>query len=82
MAKAKKAPANGVDFERSMNELEQLVVGLEQGEMSLEQSLEAFERGIQLTRECRDALAQAEQKVEILVGKGADESMEPFERDA
>ncbi|HEY5807140.1 MAG TPA: exodeoxyribonuclease VII small subunit [Povalibacter sp.] len=59
------------DFEASLAELEAIVEKLEQGELSLEDSLLQFERGIQLTRVCQTALSQAEQKVEILLRKTA-----------
>lgn len=55
------------DFEKSLNELETLVRDLEQGDLPLEKSLAAFERGVRLTRECQQALRQAEQRVEQLV---------------
>ncbi|WP_298449676.1 exodeoxyribonuclease VII small subunit [uncultured Marinobacter sp.] len=55
------------DFEKSLDELETLVRNLEQGELSLEQSLAAFERGVKLTRACQQALKGAEQRVEQLV---------------
>ncbi|MEH6562898.1 MAG: exodeoxyribonuclease VII small subunit [Marinobacter sp.] len=55
------------DFEKSLDELETLVRNLEQGELSLEQSLTAFERGVKLTRACQHALKSAEQRVEQLV---------------
>ncbi len=55
------------DFEKSLEELEKLVRDLEQGELPLEQSLAAFERGVKLTRECQSALKSAEQRVEQLV---------------
>ncbi len=55
------------DFEKSLEELETLVRDLEQGELSLEQSLTAFERGVKLTRECQQALKNAEQRVDQLV---------------
>lgn len=55
------------DFEKSLDELESLVRNLEQGELSLEQSLTAFERGVKLTRACQQALKSAEQRVEQLV---------------
>lgn len=55
------------DFEKSLDELETLVRNLEQGELSLEQSLSAFERGVKLTRACQQALKSAEQRVEQLV---------------
>ncbi|MGO1462023.1 MAG: exodeoxyribonuclease VII small subunit [Marinobacter sp.] len=55
------------DFEKSLDELEALVRNLEQGELSLEQSLTAFERGVKLTRACQQTLKSAEQRVEQLV---------------
>ena len=62
------------DFERSLAELESIVARMEQGELSLEESLQQFERGIGLTRVCQNALQQAEQKVEILMRKGSTSS--------
>lgn len=56
-----------LDFETALKELEALVAKLEQGELSLEDSLRSFERGIALTRSCQQALRGAEQKVETLV---------------
>ncbi|MDH4764361.1 exodeoxyribonuclease VII small subunit [Pseudomonas oryzihabitans] len=70
----KKAP----DFEQSLAELQTLVERLESGELSLEDSLGAFEQGIRLTRECQGALAQAEQKVQILLEKDGELSTAPF----
>lgn len=54
------------DFEHSLAELESIVARLEQGDLSLDESLQQFERGVGLTRICQDALQQAEQKIEIL----------------
>lgn len=54
------------DFEAALSELEQIVLRLEQGEMSLEESLRQFERGVELTRGCQKALRQAEQKIRVL----------------
>ena len=68
-------------FEEALTELESLVETLEHGELSLEESLKAFERGVKLTRTCQDALKQAEQKIQILSGKGNDEALEPFDDD-
>ena len=65
-------------FEDSLAELEQLVSQLEQGEISLEESLKSFERGITLTRTCQKALQEAEQKVQILIEKNGTQTMEPF----
>ena len=53
----------GADFEQSLNALETLVNKMEQGDMTLEESLKAFETGIQLTRDCQARLAAAEQQV-------------------
>ncbi|MCW8884514.1 MAG: exodeoxyribonuclease VII small subunit [Motiliproteus sp.] len=63
MPRKKKEP----DFEHSLAELETLVTQMEQGDLSLEQSLEAFEQGVRLTRECQQRLNQAEQRVQVLM---------------
>ncbi|WP_340122161.1 exodeoxyribonuclease VII small subunit [Methylobacter svalbardensis] len=65
-------------FEDSLAELEQLVNQLEQGELSLEESLKSFERGVNLTRTCQKALQEAEQKVQILIEKNGTQTLEPF----
>jgi exodeoxyribonuclease VII small subunit len=65
-------------FEDSLAELEQLVNRLEQGDISLEESLKSFERGVQLTRTCQTALQDAEQKVQILLEKNGNLSLESF----
>jgi exodeoxyribonuclease VII small subunit len=58
-----------LDFEQALRELEALVEKLESGELSLEESLKHFERGVSLTRICQSALENAEQKVQILTEK-------------
>ena len=55
------------DLEKSLADLETIVEELESGELSLERSLQMFEKGIQLSRECQAALKEAEQKVQVLV---------------
>ena len=60
------------NFEKALENLEQLVSSMESGELSLEDSLQAFETGIKLTRECQTALKKAEQKVQILVNEEGD----------
>jgi len=55
------------DFEAALEQLEELVSAMEEGELSLEESLQSFEKGIKLTRECQSALNKAEQKVQKLV---------------
>jgi exodeoxyribonuclease VII small subunit len=66
-------------FETALKELETLVEKMEQGELSLEESLQHFERGIQLTRSCQQALQDAEQKVEQLLKKNDREEVVPFD---
>ena len=66
-------------FEESLSELEALVERMEGGEMSLEESLGAFERGVALTRICQEALQAAEQKVEVLTRNDPDAETEPFD---
>ena len=65
-------------FEDSLAELELLVSRLEQGDISLEESLKSFERGVNLTRPCQKALQEAEQKVQVLIEKNGTQSLEPF----
>ncbi len=55
------------NFESSLEELEKIVRELEQGELPLEKSLELFEQGVRLSRECQDRLNQAERRIEILL---------------
>lgn len=56
-----------LSFEASLAELNRLVEALEGGQLSLEASLQAFEQGVKLTRECQLALTQAEQRVKTLL---------------
>ena len=70
-----------IDFEKSLQTLEQLVESMESGEMTLEKSLQAFEDGIKLTKECQQALLEAEQKVAILLANNGEETLESFEED-
>jgi exodeoxyribonuclease VII small subunit len=60
------------DFEAALEELEELVSSMEDGELSLEESLGAFEKGIKLARECQTALKNAEQKVQVLLNENGD----------
>jgi len=75
LAKKKAIP----DFEKALNELESLVEQMEQGDMGLEESLKAFERGIVLTRSCQQALKEAEQKVRILMERDGKTDIEPLD---
>ena len=63
---------SGFDFEKALEELEELVTAMEEGDLSLEDSLAAFEKGIKLTRECQTALKTAEQKVQILIDESGE----------
>lgn len=54
-------------FEASLEALERIVKQLEGGDLPLEKSLELFEQGIRLSRECQERLAQAERKIEVLL---------------
>ncbi|MFV0387680.1 MAG: exodeoxyribonuclease VII small subunit [Pyrinomonadaceae bacterium] len=54
-------------FEASLQQLETIVLQLEGGELPLEESLELFEKGIKLSRECRERLSKAERRIEILM---------------
>src|SRR3954468_19635454 len=69
------------DFEKSLSELEALVAKLEQGDVPLEEALQTFERGVALTRQCQTALRTAQQKVEVLLTRNGEESIEPFADD-
>jgi exodeoxyribonuclease VII small subunit len=74
-------PTSTPDFERALAELEATVDRLEHGDLSLEDALGQFERGVALSRDCQSSLKQAEQKVEILLQKSATAAPEPFEPD-
>jgi exodeoxyribonuclease VII small subunit len=81
-SKSDDAPADQglgeLDFEAALQELESLVDRMEAGDMTLEASLTAFERGVKLTRHCQAALRQAELKVKQLT---EDNQLEAFDTD-
>ena len=54
-------------FESSLEALEVIVAKLERGDLALEESLELFEQGIRLSRECQERLSQAERRIEVLM---------------
>jgi len=54
-------------FESSLESLEEIVQQLESGDLPLEKSLELFEQGIKLSRQCQERLSQAERRIEILL---------------
>lgn len=65
-------------FEQALEELEQLVEKMEHGDMTLEQSLAAYERGVGLYRQCQGALEQAELRVRLLSDPDKPEEAKPF----
>lgn len=80
----KAAPAKSpvADFEQSLDSLEQLVDKMEHGEMTLEQSLDAYERGVGFYRKCQVALEQAELRVRKLSDPQDESGAEPFGADS
>lgn len=72
-----KKPENQ-SFEESINELEHIVDDLEQGDLSLEQSMKLFERGLSLSQASQKKLSQAEQKIQILLNND-DDQLQPFD---
>jgi len=71
-------PSPVADFEHSLEQLEQLVSNMERGEMSLEDSLAAYERGVHLYRHCQQALEQAELRVRLVSDPEHSEHAEVF----
>lgn len=67
------------DFENALQELESLVEQLESGDLSLDQSLSQFKRGVELTRHCQGVLDEAQQVVRKLVDTDEESSAEPFD---
>src|SRR5919199_529466 len=68
--RTKKAEAQGQTFEASLAALEQIVRELERGDLPLEKSLELFEQGVRLSRECQERLQAAERRIEVLLRDG------------
>jgi exodeoxyribonuclease VII small subunit len=66
-------------FEASLDELERVVKELEKGELSLERSLELFEKGMALSADCKKQLEEAETRVEMLVKRGGKTVIVPFD---
>jgi exodeoxyribonuclease VII small subunit len=82
MAKSPSEPAEPssiAQFEKSLDELEKLVAKMEGGELSLDESLRSFERGIALFRNCQSALEQAELRVKLLLDPDDPDSAQPFD---
>ena len=77
MSRSKRPP----DFEKSLTELETLVEKLEAGDLPLDEALKTFERGVGLTRECQGALEAAQARVDILLKRDGEATLEPFDPD-
>ena len=78
MPKPTAEPSPVADFEASLDALEQLVEKMERGDMSLEESLAAYESGVGLYRRCQAALEQAELRVRLLGDPEDSASAQPF----
>ena len=79
--KSKTSASPVPDFEKSLKELEDLVEAMESGKLTLEESMEHFERGIKLTRLCQQSLSEAEQKVKILMEQSGTDKLVDFENE-
>jgi exodeoxyribonuclease VII small subunit len=78
MAENESGPEPVESFESCLNELEKVVKELEAGDLTLERSLDLFERGTALSEACRKQLEQAETRVEALIRKEGRMVAEPF----
>lgn len=78
-----KKPAENTppNFEAALAELETLVTQMESGELSLDDSLKAFERGVMLARHCQTELKHAEQRVHVLTAEGTLEELDDLTSD-
>jgi exodeoxyribonuclease VII small subunit len=68
-----------VNFEQKLTDLEALIESLENGDLTLDESLESFTQGLELARQCQAALKQAKQDVDVLTRKGDKLISEPFD---
>lgn len=76
--KSSPPPSPVAAFEQSLQELEQLVTSMEAGDLPLEQSLAAYERGVGLYRQCQQALEQAQLRVKLLNDPAQPDAAVPF----
>ncbi len=76
-----KTPAPLPPLEAALVEITELVDKMEHGELTLEQSLNQFERGVTLVKHCQKILQEAEQKVQILMQSNQEESLSPYQED-
>ena len=82
MTRKARSESTAPDFENSLQELEGLIARLERGELPLAESLALFEQGVALTRRCHGQLAEARQRVEILLKDGGTADFDPESRQA
>jgi exodeoxyribonuclease VII small subunit len=68
-----------LDYEAAIAELESLIDKLERGDVSLEESLKLYESGVLLSRDCQQALTDAEQKVQMLLQQSGQTNLVDFE---
>jgi exodeoxyribonuclease VII small subunit len=73
--------ADNFNFEKALSELNQIVSQMEQGGLSLEESLKSFEKGVALTRRCQEALQDAEQKVHVLMQNYGELTLDEYKTD-
>ncbi|MFN7219874.1 MAG: exodeoxyribonuclease VII small subunit [Burkholderiales bacterium] len=69
-------------FEAAMAELEALVARMEEGELPLEESISAYQRGAELLRHCEKILADAEQRIKVLMPDGNDGTLQDYDDQA
>lgn len=74
----KSSASESFNFEASIKQLEALVSRMEKGDLSLEESLKAFEEGVKLTRLCQETLATAQQKVQALMQQNGNTVLQPM----
>jgi exodeoxyribonuclease VII small subunit len=78
---SKNPPAAANSFEASLAALEKIVRRLEEGDLSLEESLKLFESGVKLSRECNERLSHAERRIEVLLkDEQGNPSLQPLEK--
>ncbi|HJM14892.1 MAG TPA: exodeoxyribonuclease VII small subunit [SAR86 cluster bacterium] len=67
-----------INFEKALEELEGIVEKLESGDLSLENSLKSFEKGIKLARQCQEQLSKAELQVQKLIEENGELKTAPL----
>lgn len=68
-----------MDFEKKLNRLEEIVEKMEKGDLTLDESLQLFEEGVKLSRECQQKIGEAENRVKLLMG--VDQNGQPQTKD-